>query len=64
MPFDRWFADQILCHGVSVNRYLNRVWSNRSEIPDLRQDIYVHVYESARDSCPAAPRTFHLTASC
>jgi RNA polymerase sigma-70 factor (ECF subfamily) len=29
-----------------------------SEIPDLRQDIYVRVYESARDCRPASPRAF------
>jgi RNA polymerase sigma-70 factor (ECF subfamily) len=29
-----------------------------SEIPDLRQDIYVRVYESARDSRPTSPRAF------
>ena len=41
-----------------MTRYLNRVWPNMSEIPDLRQDIYVRVYESARDSRPASPRAF------
>jgi RNA polymerase sigma factor (sigma-70 family) len=58
MPFDHWFTEQILSHEVSLTRYLNRVWPNRSEIPDLRQDIYVRVYESARDSRPASPRAF------
>jgi len=58
MPFDQWFAEQILSHEVSLTRYLNRVWPNMSEIPDLRQDIYVRVYESARDSRPASPRAF------
>jgi RNA polymerase sigma factor (sigma-70 family) len=57
-PFDQWFLEQILCHEVSLTRYLHRVWPNMSEIPDLRQDIYVRVYESARDSRPASPRAF------
>jgi RNA polymerase sigma-70 factor (ECF subfamily) len=57
-PFDQWFAEQILSHEVSLTRYLHRVWSNMSEIPDLRQDIYVRVYESARDSRPVSPRAF------
>jgi RNA polymerase sigma factor (sigma-70 family) len=57
-PFDQWFTEQILSHEVSLTRYLNRVWSNLSEIPDLRQDIYVRVYESARHSRPASPRAF------
>jgi RNA polymerase sigma factor (sigma-70 family) len=58
MPFDQWFTEQILSHEVSLTRYLNRVWPNMSEIPDLRQDIYVRVYESARGSRPASPRAF------
>jgi RNA polymerase sigma factor (sigma-70 family) len=57
-PFDQWFAEQILSHEVSLTRYLHRVWPNMSEIPDLRQDIYVRVYESARDTRPASPRAF------
>jgi RNA polymerase sigma factor (sigma-70 family) len=57
-PFDQWFAEQILTQEVSLTRYLNRVWSNTSEIPDLRQDIYVRVYESAREARPASPRAF------
>jgi RNA polymerase sigma factor (sigma-70 family) len=57
-PFDQWFSEQILSHEVSLTRYLHRVLPNVSEIPDLRQDIYVRVYESARDSRPASPRAF------
>jgi RNA polymerase sigma factor (sigma-70 family) len=57
-PFDRWFAEQILSHEASLTRYLNRVWSNASEISDLRQDIYVRVYESAAKSLPDSPRAF------
>jgi len=57
-PFDQWFSEQILSHEVSLTRYLHRVWRNMSEIPDLRQDIYVRVYESAKDSRPASPRAF------
>jgi RNA polymerase sigma factor (sigma-70 family) len=57
-PFDQWFTEQILSHEASLTRYLNRVWPNMSEIPDLRQDIYVRVYESARNSRPTSPRAF------
>ena len=57
-PFDQWFSEEILSHEVSLTRYLHRVWPNKSEIPDLRQDIYVRVYENAKDSRPASPRAF------
>jgi len=62
-PFDQWFSEQILSHEVSLTRYLHRVWPNVSEIPDLRQDIYVRVYESARDSRPTSPRAFLFAAA-
>lgn len=39
-------------------RYLTRVWPNRSEVLDLRQDIYVRVYESARTALPTIPKAF------
>ena len=56
--FDQWFAEQILPHEVALTRYLNRAWPNPSEIPDLRQDIYVRVYEAAKKSRPQSPRAF------
>jgi RNA polymerase sigma factor (sigma-70 family) len=60
---DQWFATEILPHEGVLVRYLNRVWRNSSEVPDLRQDIYVRVYESARVSRPAAPKAFLFTTA-
>jgi RNA polymerase sigma factor (sigma-70 family) len=62
-PFDQWFAEKILSHEVSLTRYLHRVWPNMSEISDLRQDIYVRVYESARVSLPTSPPAFLFTTA-
>jgi RNA polymerase sigma factor (sigma-70 family) len=62
-PFDQWFAENVLSHEVSLTRYLNRVWPNISDIPDLRQDIYVRIYESARASLPTSPRAFLFTTA-
>lgn len=39
-------------------RYLARVWPNRAEVLDLRQDVYVRVYESASLTRPTLPRAF------
>lgn len=39
-------------------RYLTRAWPNRADIGDLRQDIYVRVYESARGALPTSPKAF------
>jgi RNA polymerase sigma-70 factor (ECF subfamily) len=57
-PLDEWFAAQILPHEGVLVRYLKRVWTNSAEVPDLRQDIYVRVYESARSALPTSPKAF------
>jgi RNA polymerase sigma factor (sigma-70 family) len=55
---DIWFKREILVHEASLLRYLNRVWPNPDEIPDLRQEIYIRIYEAAGKSRPAMPRAF------
>jgi RNA polymerase sigma factor (sigma-70 family) len=60
---DQWFITEILPHEGVLVRYLNRVWRNSSEVSDLRQDIYVRIYESARTHRPAAPKAFLFTTA-
>jgi len=60
---DQWFATEILPHEGALVRYLTRVWPNRSEVLDLRQDIYVRVYESARTALPTTPKAFLFAAA-
>src|SRR5262249_37300564 len=55
---DEWFAAQILPHEAALMRYLRRVWSRAADIPDLRQEAYARVYESARKSLPHSPQWF------
>lgn len=55
---DEWFATEVLPHEGMLVRYLNRVWPNSAEVLDLRQDIYVRVYESARRALPTSPKAF------
>jgi RNA polymerase sigma-70 factor (ECF subfamily) len=55
---DQWFAAEILPHEGLLLRYLSRVWRNSAEVFDLRQDIYVRVYESARSALPTMPKAF------
>jgi len=55
---DTWFKREILVHEASLLRYLGRVWPRHDEIHDLRQEIYVRLYESAQRSRPATPRAF------
>jgi RNA polymerase sigma factor (sigma-70 family) len=60
---DQWFATEILPHEGMLVRYLTRVWPNHSEVLDLRQDIYVRVFESARSELPASPKAFLFTTA-
>ena len=55
---DRWFIDEILVHEDALVRYLQRCWSRRDEIHDLRQEVYARVYEAAAKSLPTQPKSF------
>jgi RNA polymerase sigma factor (sigma-70 family) len=55
---DQWFATEVLPHEAALMRYLRRVWSRGADIPDLRQETYARVYESARKSLPRCPKSF------
>ena len=61
--FDQWFAREILVHEAALVRYLARMWSNRDEIHDLRQEIYVRVYEAGAKSRPLSPKAFLFTTA-
>jgi RNA polymerase sigma factor (sigma-70 family) len=55
---DAWFANEILPHEADLMSYLARVWPNRTEIPDLRQEVYVRIYERVARGFPRTPRAF------
>ncbi|MBL8266568.1 RNA polymerase sigma factor, partial [Steroidobacter sp.] len=60
---DHWFATEILPHEAALTRYLKRVWFNAAEIPDLRQEVYVRIYEGASKARPLAPKAFLFTTA-
>lgn len=51
---DRWFEAEVLPLEGRLTRYLRRMWRDPAEIDDLRQEIYVRVYESAHTRIPPA----------
>ena len=55
---DAWFASEILIHEQALTYYLRRCWPQRDELHDLRQEIYVRVYEAAGKALPTAPKSF------
>lgn len=60
---DAWFAREILPLEGALLRYLARTWMRRDEIHDLRQEIYVRVYEAAAKSLPLSPKSFVFTTA-
>jgi RNA polymerase sigma factor (sigma-70 family) len=55
---EQWFIREVIAHEGALMRHLSRVWPNRSEIRDLRQEVYVRVYEAAAKARPLAPKSF------
>ncbi len=60
---DLWFAREILVHESALMRYLLRAWPQHDEIHDLRQEIYVRIYETSTRSRPAQPKAFLFTVA-
>lgn len=56
--FDAWFVREILAHEPALTRFLRRNWRHGDEVHDLRQEVYVRVYESARRTLPTSPRSY------
>jgi len=55
---DDWFVREILPLEGALMRYLRRNWRDAADLPDLRQEVYVRVYESARTRLPEQPQAF------
>jgi len=55
---DAWFADEILVHEAALVHYLRRVWAHIDDVHDLRQEIYIRVYEAAGRARPHQPKSF------
>lgn len=53
-----WFKREILPLESDLLRYLIRAWPRRAEVEDLRQEIYLRVYQAARGSRPQSSRGF------
>ena len=57
---EEWFLREIFPLEGLLMHYLHLNWRNRSEIEDLRQEVYVRVYEAANKEFPAQPKAFLL----
>ena len=57
-PLDTWFAREVLAHEAALLRFLRRNWRDHDEVTDLRQEIFVRVYEAAMRQFPDSPKSF------
>jgi RNA polymerase sigma factor (sigma-70 family) len=53
-----WFVREILPLEAFLMRYLRRNWRNRNELADLRQEIYIRIFDAARAGVPADARRY------
>lgn len=57
---DSWFVEEVLPIEPVLMYYLRRNWRVDADIADLRQDIYIRIYEAAAKERPLATRAFVL----
>jgi RNA polymerase sigma-70 factor (ECF subfamily) len=55
---DDWFTGEVLPFEVLLMQFLQHNWRDKSEIADLRQEVYVRVYEAATQRVPEKPKQF------
>ncbi|MBL0087794.1 MAG: RNA polymerase sigma factor [Ideonella sp.] len=61
---DDWFVGSILPMEPALMRFLRRHWRSSDEHQDLRQDIYVKLYEAAaQGGAPHDPRAYLFTVA-
>ena len=60
---ENWFVSAILPHQAALTCFLKRLCRFSSEVPDLRQETYVRVYESATKTRPRFPKAFLLATA-
>ena len=60
---EAWFVHEVLPLETALMQFRRRNWRNESEIADLRQDVYVRVFEAAQKVIPEQPRHFVFTTA-
>jgi RNA polymerase sigma-70 factor (ECF subfamily) len=56
--FDAWFIREVLSLEPQLSRFLKRNWRQEAEVPDLRQEVFARVYESAIHNKPLQTKAF------
>jgi RNA polymerase sigma factor (sigma-70 family) len=58
-----WFMREVVPLEPALMQYLQHNWRNRNDIADIRQDVYVLVFQAARERIPERPRQFVFTTA-
>jgi RNA polymerase sigma factor (sigma-70 family) len=58
-----WFVREVLPLEAALMQFLRRSLSNKSDVDDVRQDVYVRVFEAARREIPVPARPFVFTVA-
>lgn len=58
-----WFLREVLPLEAVLTQYLRNNWRNRAEVADLLQDVYVRVYEAAKEQRPSSTKSFVFTTA-
>jgi len=53
-----WFVREVLPLEPALMNFLRRSWRNKSDVADLRQDIYVRIYQAASREIPHPVKPF------
>ncbi len=57
-PLDDWFVKEVLPLEAALVRYIRHHWPLADEVNDLRQDIYIRVYEAGATTRPHNAQAF------
>ncbi len=53
-----WFVREVLPLEAALMQFLQHNWRNKADIADLRQDVYVQVFDAAHKKIPEQPKAF------
>jgi len=57
---DDWFMREVLPLEATLMLYLRQNWRKKADIADLRQEVYMRVYEAAQKQIPEQAKAFVL----
>ena len=53
-----WFVREVLPLEAILMQFLRHNWRNESDVNDIRQDVYVRVFEAAKQEIPKSAKAF------